>query len=302
MTALADPETSTVCIMNLEPSASPAFVFRMFDDEYEASMKDGTTGDILEIEYAVGYTWVVFSNEAAAKAAVKLLDGRHSRVQGRRLRAFIHNEHAVNPSGYLLSKWKADRKARGNLVTKTVRITGLPTEGARACLNKLIDAFQIWSNNFEDGSSLIPDRVYCEKHVSDGWVQFENEHVSSMFVSLYDHEYWKNGALDIVYVPDHEMPITTNDAVEKHVGFWVGGVKPGSTVDEVQRMFSPFALEDVNLPASKSGQRTPAYAIVFMTQDTAAQFQARHPEGFKHRGRWVKVRPLQKKGKSNGRR
>jgi len=245
-------------------------------------------------------TWVTFGNANAAQEAVKRWNGARSRVRDRKLRVQLDSQHVAHPKAWLLTDWQRQKKARAGILTKTVRITGLPEGHTMTSLNLLLEQFYRYENNFEEGHSTIPESEFHEAR-GVALVQWHTEDPASHFVSLYDAEYWKNDVLGVEHIPDKEMMVLENEPTKKNVGFWVGGLRTGSTSADIQDMFAPFKLEDVNFPGAKAGSRPPTFAFVFMTQDNAAQFQAHHPHGFKFQRRWVKVRPIDNK-KSKGKR
>jgi hypothetical protein len=158
----------------------------------------------------------------------------------------------------------------------------------------------MWNPDGPDDYLEVVDR---EAQHGEGIIQFGDEDQARSCVLSYNGMYWKSGVIYFECIPDDYPfgPVRTSTTggrrtgFTKQVSFFVGGLKLGFTAEDVRAMFKPHAaLADVNIPSHGKGGKPATFAFVFMTPDETAKFYALHPEGFKYRGKWIKVDPKDK--------
>lgn len=291
--------SAIVSIQDLPHGIEPAFLFRHFQGtQYKTEIEE-----IFGWEGGSPIDYIVFRTVATAQAFVHTKNAQKENFgvhgQTRKLRAaFVHSEVDLGDR-IRLSNFLKDRDNEAQVRTKTIEITNLPHNSIEANVNEILDPFM--QNYIEDGDGSSQDESaeieWKTLNRGTALVRFETASFARAAVDGWNGTYWKNATIYIKCVPDEEFSdiVAEREAIAaerqlsggKDVMLQVRNIKYDANVDYIRRVFHPYKLKDVNIPAGNKG-----FAYTFMTPQECTAFFMRYPNGMRwhFEGRSIKVK------------
>ena len=237
--------------------------------------------------------WVAFETPEAAWKFTEEYDGYQFGPCGQKMLTNMSTEaeipdHATN----LLSKFLHERE--NQIMSHTVKITGLPQNKTLRNLNELLEPFIGDHFSWEQINAGLSDYhepinilEYKSPDSGIGLVRVAEPHMAKDVVWRTAGIYWKNETLGAMCVPDEEMDellVNKSEGEAKDVKLFLTGIPPNTSSTEVLNILKDYPIRDIHKP---SGGKQ--FCFVFVAQADANKILSHFDGGFRYRGRNIRI-------------
>ena len=261
------------------------YLRKNYDRDFEANLCDIIMSDIGAL--------AIFKDERAAegfidKCSHAVFSGNYTE---RKVTLFLvpkpqAEELRQQATLSLTDFWLQQKEA---LNTRTVLLSGLQASHIGSILNKMFEeVFQDDEPDYIAGPSLK------QTEVGAALVRFLSVDAATNFVSVYNGNYWKQGAIYAKCVEDSgiDSQIIPAKPQKKQGKLFVSNLPNGADKQFVLGLFPYFQVNDVHLVSGKN------FAFIFLDEDAGDRLLASYPKGFVNTAqrRRVYVKVADKKG------